>query len=78
MGLEGGEMVAHPSGMDHHELQRLHHLALTVLADMAKNAEGENRFKAADHLAWYTLCQLNKAHDDERADVKEQKKEWEK
>lgn len=78
MGIENGEMVAYPTGMEQQELQRMHYLALNALADMAKNAEGENRFKAADQLAWYTLCQLNKAHDDERADMKEQKKEWEK
>lgn len=73
----GDEMLAPPSGVDHAELQRLHYLALTTLAELAKTGEGEVRFKAADQLCWYTLCQLNKVHDDERADVKEQKKEWE-
>lgn len=73
-----GENINHPSGMDHYELQRMHHLAMRVLAELAETGEGETKFKAADQLAWYTICQLNKVYDDERTDIKEQKKEWEK
>lgn len=72
------ERIVQPSGMDHQELERLHFVGMKVLEELAKNADThEVRFKAADQLAWYALCQLNKVHDDAREDAK-QLKEWEK
>ena len=72
------EQIPHPSGMDHQELQRLHYKGLLALADLVDNGDThEIRFKAADQLTWYTLCELNKVHDDAREDAAREKKEWE-